>query len=126
MSCLKAAATSRLGRGLRGQRFVGSGLAMGEGFFYQAEDGAPVFSDGFDPSEATHLREVDTAETEAGDKDIDAVAEGLVRDGGYGVGDCFRTVRFGPAALHLGMGFVDGHFQGRVGHRERYELLPVF
>ncbi len=37
----------------------------------------------------------------------------------------FRTVGRSPASFHLGMSFLNGHLQRRVGHRKRYELLPM-
>src|SRR5712692_2214815 len=108
-----------------GRRTLNRWSASFEGFLYEAKDGAAVLGDGFGPGEAAHLWEIDAAEAEAGDEDIDAVAEGLVGDGGYSVGDGLRAVGFGPAVLHFGVGFGDGHFQGRVGHGKGDELLPV-
>src|SRR5216684_1182789 len=109
-----------------GRRALNRWSASFEGFFYEAKDGAAVLGDGFGPGEAAHLREIDAAEAEAGDEDIDAVAEGLVGDGGYSVGDGLRAVGLGPAVLHLGVSVGDGHLEGRVGHGKGDELLPVF
>src|SRR5712692_3788924 len=109
-----------------GRRALNRWSASFEGFFYEAKDGAAVLGDGFGPGEAAHLREIDAAEAEAGDEDIDAVADGLVGDGGYSVGDGLRAVGFGPAVLHLGVSFGDGHLEGCVGHGKGDELLPVF
>src|SRR5713101_7154989 len=109
-----------------GRRALSRWASRFEGFFYEAKDGAAVLGDGFGPGETAHLREIDAAKTQAGDEDIDAVAEGLVGDGGYSVGDGLRAVGFGPAVLHLGVSFGDGHLEGRVGHGKGDELLPVF
>src|SRR5713101_4319246 len=96
-----------------------------ESFLYKTENGAAVFGYGFGPGEAAHLGEVDAAEAESRDQDVDAVPERLVCDGGYRLGNRFRAVRFGPAMLYLGVGFVDGHLEGGMGHGEGDELLPV-
>src|SRR5260370_34250367 len=109
-----------------GRRALSRWASRFEGFFYEAKDCAAVLGDGFGPGETAHLREIDAAKTQAGDEDIDAVAEGLVGDGGYSVGDGLRAVGFGPAVLHLGVSFGGGHLEGRVGHGKGDELLPVF
>ena len=84
--------------------------ASAEGLLYESEDDAAVLGNAFGPREAAHLREVDAPKTKSRDQDIYAVTEGLVGDRGYGIGDGFGAIGFGPAMLHLGVRFGDGHF----------------
>src|SRR5260370_20072547 len=107
-----------------GRRALNRWASRFEGFFYEAKDGAAVLGDGFGPGEAAHLREIDAAEAEAGDEDIDAIADGLGGDGGYSGGDGLRAAGLGPAAPHLGWSVRGGHLEAGVGHGQGDELLP--
>src|SRR5579871_257883 len=96
-----------------------------ECFLYQFKDCSPILHYYLHPCLRSHLREIDSAETEACNEDVDAVAHRFVIGGVDGVCDGFRGVSVVPSVLHLGMSFFDSHFQRGMGHRERYEFLPV-
>jgi len=59
------------------------GLAFGNGptknsFCGQLQNGPPILRENFEPSELIHHWEVDSAETQTSEKDVDTVAERLV------------------------------------------------
>src|SRR6266478_3325884 len=89
------------------------------------EDCASILRDHFHPCRATHHREVDPAETETREQDVDAKTQRLMIKRIDSLFYCLRTVRISPSVLHLGMSLRDGHLQRCVGHLKRYELLPV-
>jgi len=62
------------------------------------------------------LWEIDAPEAESRHENIDAVAERFVIQEIDRSFDSFRTLGVGPANRHLGMSFVDGHFQRRMRH----------
>ncbi len=94
-------------------------------FAGEAEDGATILVDKFRPGGDAHLAEIDAAEADAREEDVDTVAQGLAFEGSYGMGDGLRAVGVSPAKFHFGVSFVDGHFQRCVGHSEGNEFLPV-
>src|ERR1700690_2726123 len=77
----------------------------------QFEDGLTVFGDDLPPGEAAEHREIDSAEADARDKDVDAVAERLVVERVDSVGDGLCAVSVGPAIVHFFVGFGDGHLE---------------
>ena len=107
-------------------RTFGEGVAAEEGFFYQLENRSAIFGDDFQPGQLSQHGEIDAAETDAREKDVDAVADRLVVERVDGVGNGFGAVGLGPSVFHFGVGFVDRHLQRRVGHGEGDEFLPVF
>ena len=82
-------------------------------------------ADHFQPRKFSHHGEIDSAEAEARQQDVDAVSERLIVQRVDGFGDRFRTVGVGPSVFHFGVSFFDGHLQWRVGHGEGNEFLPV-
>src|SRR5438270_8462608 len=80
----------------------------------------------FEPGEPTHHWKINSAETHAGKKNVDAIAERLVIERLDRVRNGFGAIRVAPTVIHFFMRFFDRHPQRRVGHGERYELLPVF
>src|SRR5438132_9161823 len=92
---------------------------------YQSEYCAPIFENRFHPCEAPHLRKINSPETEACDKDVDAITQWLVIERIHRLFDCLRTVRVSPPNSYLVMSFVDAHLQRRMCHSKGYELLPV-
>src|SRR5580692_8003116 len=56
----------------------GARIAAEDGFFYQLENGPAIFQDDFWPSQFPHHGEIDAAETDARQENVDAVAERLV------------------------------------------------
>ena len=53
------------------------------------EDGLTVFRDYFPPGEAAQHGEIDSAETEARDQDVNAIAKRLIIQRIHGLGDGF-------------------------------------
>ena len=49
-----------------------------ESLLREVEDGPPILCNHFHPGEAVHLREINSPETEACDKDVVAITERLV------------------------------------------------
>ncbi len=73
----------------------------------QFDNCPPIFENRFHPCEAAHLREINSAETEARDKDVDAITQRLVVQRIHRLFDGLRAVRVGPPNSYLVMGFVD-------------------
>src|SRR6185437_9613839 len=90
-----------------------------QSLLYQLENCVPTFENRFQPCEAAHLREINSPETEASNKYVDAITEGLVAKRIHRLGDCRRAVGLGPAVFHLGVSLRNRHFQWRVRHRKR-------
>src|SRR5256712_7580593 len=99
--------------------------ASEEPFSHQLENGWAIWRDYFQPRQFSHHREIDAAETEASEEDVDAVTERLVIERLDRLCQCFGAVGVGPTVFHFGVSFSDAHLQRRVGHGERNELLPV-
>src|SRR5271168_2149683 len=90
------------------------------------ENDVAIVQDRFCPRPNTHLREVNSAETQACDEDVDAISQGLVIERIDRMFNGLWAIRICPSDAHLGMGFVDGHLQRRVCHRKGNKLLPMF
>jgi len=91
---------------------------------YQFDYCVPIFENRFHPCAGAHLWKINSQETEAWDKDVDAITQRLVIERIHCLFDCLRTVRVSPPNSHFVMSFVDAHLQRRMCHRKRYELLP--
>ena len=103
----------------------GACAAAEDGFLDQLKDRPPILRHYLHPCELSHHREIDAAETQAGDQDVDAITQALVVQGVDGFRERFRTVGVGPAIFHFGVSFFDRHLQRGVGHGKGNELLPV-
>src|SRR5947207_5103769 len=99
--------------------------ASEDGFFHQPKNSAAILRHDFQPSPFAQHREIDSAETETGEKNIDAVTERLVIERLDRLGQRFRAVSMGPAVLDLRVSFINRHLQRGVRHSKRYELLPM-
>ena len=108
-----------------GRRAVGPAAPSGETLPDEVGNGTAVVINQFQPGQRTHLREIDSTETHAGDENVYPIAQRLVLKRIDSLGNGFRAVRTSPPSSHLGMGFCDGHLQRRVGHRKGDKLLPV-
>src|SRR5580658_6682725 len=96
-----------------------------EAFSYQFEDGSPILRDHLQPCHLPIYREINTSETDARKKDVDAITQGLVVQRVNGGRKRFRAVRLSPTSIYFGVSFVDSHLQWCMGHRKWNELLPV-
>ena len=72
-----------------------------EPLLYEFENCAPIFENRFQPCEAPHLRKINSPETEACDKDVDAITQRLVVQQIHRLVDCLRTVRVDPPNAYL-------------------------
>jgi hypothetical protein len=81
----------------------------GEALAHQIENGGAILEDYFDPGEWAHLREVNAAEAEPGDENVDAVAKRFVLERDDSVGQSGTAIGNCPAPLHFGVSFGDGH-----------------
>src|SRR5437588_3738727 len=70
------------------------------GFFYQLENNAPVLRDHLHPRELAHHGEINSAETQARDQNVDAVPHRLIVQRIDGVGHGFRTIGLCPSVFH--------------------------
>src|SRR5712692_288014 len=114
--------------GIKG--FVGHGpsgpaVPGSESFSYEAEDGVSILINQFQPGQRTHLGKIDSAETHAGNENVDPVAQRLVLERIDSLRHGFWAVGVSPPLSHFGMSFLNGHLQRGVSHRKRNELLPV-
>src|SRR5262249_43002620 len=73
---------------------------------YQFENGTPIFKNRFYPSEAPHLRKVNSPKTKTYDKNVDTITEQLVIERIHRLFDGLRTVRVSPANSYLVMSLV--------------------
>src|SRR5580704_19483175 len=89
------------------------------------ENSAPIFKNRFQPGESAHLRKINSAETKASDKNIDAVTKRFVAERVHGLLDGLGAIGVGPTNTHFGVRFFDAHLERSMSHRKGYELLPV-
>src|ERR1700722_12157713 len=62
-------------------------------------DASPIFSDYFQPCQRTHLRKIDHSETEARNKDVDAVTHLLVAQRVHGMLNGVWAIGMSPAVF---------------------------
>src|SRR5258708_4467740 len=96
-----------------------------ESLLREVEDGPPILRNHFHPGEAAHLREINSAEAEPCDKNVDAITQRLMVERIHRLFDGLRTVRARPRNAYFAVSFVDAHLQRRMGHCKGNELLPV-
>src|ERR1700730_5413807 len=75
-----AALAPRLRDGRAHRRRHGSVQSASKTLPDKLENGAPIFKNRFQPSESTHLRKINSAETKASDKNIDAITKRFVAE----------------------------------------------
>src|SRR5208337_4951140 len=95
-----------------------------EPFPYEIENGPAILGDHFQPCHLPHHGEIDAAETEARQEDVDAITQGLVIQRVDCMRQRLRTISLDPSPIYFGVSFFDAHLQRRVGHGKRDELLP--
>src|SRR5579863_2185206 len=84
-------------------RVTGAEFPAEDGLRYQFEDGSAVLGDYFQPCQAAQHGEIDTAEAEAREEDVDAVAQRLVVERVDGVRQGIRAVGVRPSVIHFGV-----------------------
>src|SRR5258708_39973502 len=72
------------------------------------------------------MGKIDSAETHAGNENVNPIAQWVVLERIDSLSHGFGTVGLSPPRSHFSMSFLNGHLQRRVSHRKRYELLPMF
>src|ERR1039458_5397520 len=78
-----------------------------EAFPYEFEDGSPILCDHLYPGHFPQHGEIDAAETDACQEDVDAITQGLVVQRFDRLRQRLRAVRLSPAFIHFGIRFFD-------------------
>src|SRR5580698_4454436 len=105
----------------------GRSAAPGTGFNAlpdQFENGSPILGNHFNPCHLAHHREINAAESDSCEENVNAVAEGLVTQRFDGIRQSLRTISLRPAIIHLSVSFVNSHLQRRMSHSKWNEFLP--
>src|SRR6516162_8987812 len=75
----------------------------------KAEDCATILTNQLHPSQAAHLRKVNSAKAKSCNEDVYALVERLVSNRTVSFRQCLWAVGIGPRVIHLRVSFCDCH-----------------
>jgi len=87
-----------------GNRVGGPAAPGGETLFDEAGNRTAILINQFQPRQRTHLGEINSTETHAGDENVYPIANGLSLSESTACASGLRAVRLSPARFHFGRG----------------------